>query len=128
VGGRERSTLFYILVVTKYMIDMPKNQLSKLQVGLAGEHLVVGQLFLRGYIATMTLKNYPGVDIFVLNPKTKKQTAVQVKTIRSGKLYYVPENVGQDEYPFVFVHLKYPRGAEIPASIDYYIISARARA
>lgn len=98
--------------------------MSKLQVGLAGEHLVAGQLFLRGYVATMTLKNYPGVDLFVLNPKTSKQTSVQVKSKRGGKLFYVPENVDEIETPFVFVYFRFERGADLPSNIEYYIMPA----
>jgi hypothetical protein len=43
---------------------------------------VAGQLCLRGYLASLTLKNYPKVDIFVQNPKNGKQTTLQVKTIK----------------------------------------------
>lgn len=104
---------------------MPRDQISKLQVGLAGEHLVAGQLHLRGYIATMTLKNYPGVDLFVLNPHTGEQTSVQVKSKKGGKMYYVPEKVEQMDTPFVFVYFRYARGANIPSNIEYYIMPAK---
>ena len=71
---------------------------------------------MRGYVASLTLKNYPGVDIFALNPRNNKQVAVQVKTInkpsappaRFGQApmgsYFLPEAIGDDpDRPFVFV-------------------------
>lgn len=58
---------------------MAKSHLDKTLTALAGEYLVAGQLCLRGYVASLTLKNYPGVDIFCLNPSNGRQVAVQVK-------------------------------------------------
>jgi hypothetical protein len=94
-------------------------QLSKILTALAGEFLVAGQLCLRGYVASLTLKNYPGVDIFALNPRTNKQVAIQVKATKVSRLhpgtsrpsatyppgtYFVPESVGEhSDQPFVFV-------------------------
>jgi hypothetical protein len=94
-------------------------QLSKTLTALAGEFLVAGQLCLRGYVASLTLKNYPGVDIFALNPRTNKQVAIQVKATKVPRLrpstprppstyprgtYFVPESVGEHpDQPFVFV-------------------------
>lgn len=85
---------------------MAKTQIDKTLTGLAGEFLVAGHLCLRGYVASLTLKNYPKVDIFCLNPNNGKQVAVQVKTLRSGKSYYVPENIDGSENPFVFVYIR----------------------
>jgi hypothetical protein len=96
---------------------MPKPQIEKLLTGLAGEFLVAGQLCLKGYVASLTLKNYPGVDIFCLNPKTGKQVAIQVKTKRGGRHYYVPENVDQFKSPFVIVYIN----SEI---VDFYVVPA----
>lgn len=103
---------------------MPSSQLSKIQIGLAGEHLVASELFLRGYVASMTLKNYPGIDLFVHNPETGDHIAIQVKTKRRGKLYYVPEKVDEMECPFVFVYFRYPRGATLPEDVEFYIAPA----
>lgn len=104
---------------------MPSSQLSKIQIGLAGEHLVASQLFLRGYVASMTLKNYPGIDIFVHNPETEEHITIQVKTKRQGKLYYVPENVDEMDSPFVFVYFKYKRGEPHPEDVEFYIVPAK---
>jgi hypothetical protein len=85
---------------------MAKSQLDKTLTALAGEYLVAGHLCLKGYMASLTLKNYPKVDIFCLNPKTGKQISIQVKTIRhTGNAYYLPEKVSDLDCPFVFVHI-----------------------
>ena len=104
---------------------MPKSQLQKLRIGLAGEHYVSGQLMLRGYIASMTLKNYPKVDLFVHNPRTNQQTAIQVKSIFGGKMYYVPEKIDEMNTPFVFVYFTKKRGEEIPEDVEYYIVPSK---
>ncbi len=94
-------------------------QIEKTLTALAGEFLVAGQLCIRKYLASLTLKNYPQVDIFCLNPKTGKQVSVQVETKRGGKRYYVPETVADSDPSFVFVYI----GAD--DKVDYYIIPAR---
>ena len=45
---------------------MPK--LSSNDVGVAGEYLVAAQLTLRGWLATVTLKNSPGIDVLAQFP------------------------------------------------------------
>jgi hypothetical protein len=54
-------------------------------VSLAGEYAVLSQLFLRGFIANVTLGNAKGVDILVFNPVTRKMIRIEVKTRNSGK-------------------------------------------
>ena len=71
---------------------------------------------MKGYLASLTLKNYPKVDIFCLNPKNNRQVAVQVKTIRGGQSYWIPETIDRDDNPFVFVHI---HEGEI---VDFYIL------
>lgn len=95
---------------------MAKTHLEKTLVALAGEFFVAGQLCLRGYVASLTLKNYPGVDIFCLNPANGKRAAIQVKTKRGGRQYYVPEDVGKIEQPFVFVYINGD------SQVAYYIV------
>jgi hypothetical protein len=84
---------------------MAKTHLEKTLTALAGEFLVAGHLYLKGFVASLTLKNYPGVDISGLNPDNGKQVAIQVKTIRGGRSYCVPEGVDKLDNPFVFVHI-----------------------
>mgnify|MGYP003879722177 FL=1 len=98
---------------------MAKPQMDKLLTGLAGEFLVAGHLCLRGYVASLTLKNYPGVDIFCLNPANGKQVAIQVKTLRGGKSYYVPEKVDEAENPFIFVYIR------PDDTVDFFVVPAK---
>lgn len=98
---------------------MAKAQIDKVLTGLAGEFLVAGYLSLKGYVASLTLKNYPGVDIFCLNPKNGKQVAVQVKTLRGGKSYYIPENVDESKNPFVFVHI------HAGDTVEFFVVPAK---
>ncbi|MDN5363983.1 MAG: hypothetical protein PWQ91_1044 [Eubacteriales bacterium] len=98
---------------------MAKPQLDKTLTALAGGFLVAGNLCLRGYVASLTLKNYPKVDIFCLNPKNGKQIAIQVKTKRGGKQYYVPENIDEFDQPYVFVYI-HPDD-----KVDFYIVPSQ---
>jgi len=82
---------------------MATKQIEKTLIALAGEFAVASRLCLKGYVASLTLKNYPKVDIFCLNPNTQQQVAVQVKAKRGGHHYYVPEDVELHQVPFVFV-------------------------
>jgi len=95
---------------------MAKPQLDKTLTALAGEFLVAGNLCLRGYVASLTLKNYPKVDIFCLNPKNGKQAAIQVKTKRGGREYYIPEDVGESNQPYVFVYI------HRDDKVDFYVV------
>lgn len=115
------------------MPPMPTTkQLGKLLTGLAGEFMVAGQLCMRGYFASLTLKNYPEVDIFVLNPRTDKQVAVQVKTaaVRRPKaaatrsqipqgVYFLPESCRESHAVYVFVTI------DPDLRVSYFIAPAR---
>lgn len=98
---------------------MPKPQIDKTLTALAGEFLVAGTLCLKGYVASLTLKNYPKVDIFCLNPKNDKQIAIQVKAHRGGNAYHVPEDLDDARVPFVFVYI-WP-----DETVDFYVLPAK---
>ena len=100
-----------------------KPQIDKLMTGLAGEYLVAAQMNLRGWVANLTLKNYPNVDIFGMNPKTDQFIAVQVKSswepsfnigVSHDKRDQLPDKV---KGPFVFVHI------ENVDTVSYYILT-----
>lgn len=98
---------------------MAKPQIDKILTGLAGEFFTAGHLCMKGYVASLTLKNYPKVDIFCLNPKNGKQVAVQVKTIQGGEHYYIPEKVDEFDQPFVFVYIMRDD------TVEYYIVPSK---
>jgi hypothetical protein len=96
--------------------------LSKTLVALSGEYFVAAYLSMNGIVASLTLKNYPGVDIFAYNPANGKHTAIQVKTTRVAKSsgYWIsdPVKIKSEETPFVFVHLS----KKLPP--EFYIVGA----
>jgi hypothetical protein len=53
---------------------------SRITTGIAGEFLVAGELSKRGWIATLTAKNTPHVDVLAAKPSGDLQARVQVKT------------------------------------------------
>ena len=109
------------MIWSKKGIDqhMAKTHLDKTLTALAGEFLVAGHLCLKGYVASLTLKNYPAVDVFCLNPTNGKQVAIQVKTIRSGKNYYIPESIDNLDTPFVFVRIG------LSETVEFYVAPAK---
>jgi hypothetical protein len=98
---------------------MAKPQIKKLLTGLAGEFFVAGELSKKGYVASLTLKNYPGVDIFCYNPENSRQISIQVKTIRGGSRYYISDTVDAYNIPFVFVYI------DSTESVKYYVVSSK---
>jgi hypothetical protein len=85
------------------------SSLSKNLIALSGEYFVAAYLCMNGVVASLTLKNYPGVDIFAFNPTNGKHGTIQVKTTRVAKSsgYWVsdPSKVKSEGTPFVFVHI-----------------------
>jgi hypothetical protein len=83
--------------------EMAKSQQEKVLLSLSGEFAVASFLCLKGCMASLTLKNYPGVDIFVFNPKNNLNVSIQVKTKMRGREYFLPENINNTDPVFVFV-------------------------
>ena len=100
-----------------------KPQLNKLMTGLAGEYLVAAKMNLRGLVASLSLKNYPGVDIFGMNPQTGQKIEIQVKTCWDPSFFVGVKHTeralmsNRVKGPFVFVHLDDVDNA------SYYILS-----
>ena len=97
-------------------------QKDKILTSLTGEFLIASKLCQMGYFASLTLKNYPETDIFVLG-KNGKQIAIQVKTQReqntANKLLHVPEHIENTKNPFIYVWIKKD------GNIDCYIIPSK---
>jgi hypothetical protein len=55
--------------------------------GTAGEYLVAGELSLRGWLATMTIKNAPAIDVLAMRNETSTIVAIQTKTASPGKAF-----------------------------------------
>ena len=103
---------------------MSEINLTKHLIGLTGEYFVAGMMSSKGWVASLTLKNYPSVDIFGMNPETGITVNIQVKTIKKGTNYPIglTHQTIQKAYekitcPFVFVHI------DKNDKISYFIIS-----
>jgi len=95
------------------------SHLDKTLTALAGEFSVAAQLCLRGFVASLTLKNYPEVDIFVFNPADQRHATIEVKTIKGGKDYFLPEHISPIAPTFVFVRF-------VDGSPEFYVVPAAA--
>lgn len=92
--------------------------------GVAGEYYVAGELSVRGYIASITLRNTKGVDILCSNDDATKSVGIQVKTNkRSGREWMLnqkAEGYYADNLFYVFVNLH--EGKRPP---DYFIVPSK---
>jgi hypothetical protein len=101
-----------------------RNKLESTLVGVAGEYLVAGELSLRGYIASITLRNSRGIDIIASNPDGTKSASIQVKTNSKGESKWIlnkkSETFFSDNHYYVLVSLK-----AIGERPKYYIVPSR---
>lgn len=78
-------------------------------VGVAGEYLVAGELTLRGYIASITLRNSRGIDIIASSADCSKSISIQVKTNSDGSKSWILNRKAEDYsskgHYYVFVAL-----------------------
>lgn len=78
-------------------------------VGVAGEYFVAAELSLRGYIATITLRNSRGIDIIASSADATKSVSIQVKTNKSGSASWILSKKSEDYHSvnhfYVFVSL-----------------------
>ena len=86
------------------------SHLESMLVGVAGEYLVAAELSLRGYLASVTLRNSRGIDIIACSADASKSVSIQVKTskgkARSWLLNKKSEDFFSDSHFYVFVLLK----------------------
>ena len=62
-------------------------ELSELEptlVGVSGEYFVAAELSIRGYLASVTLRNSRGIDIIASNSNASRSVSIQVKTSKKG--------------------------------------------
>ena len=67
-------------------------------VGVAGEYLVAGELSLRGYIASITLRNSRGIDIIASSADGSKSISIQVKTNSDGRKSWILNKKSEDYF------------------------------
>ena len=93
--------------------ERPNNQLT----GMAGEFLVVGQLFKREIQAAVTFGNAKGVDVMAFNPSTGCSFIIEVKTVRTPNSWIIKAARIHTTHVYVFVTLNAPGEQE-----DFYIV------
>ena len=99
-------------------------KISSILTGVAGEYFVAAELSLRGYVASITLRNTKGIDIVVSNEEGNKTVNIQVKTNRRKKPQWImnkkAENIKDKNMFYVLVLL-----FDDITSPEYYIVSSR---
>ncbi len=104
--------------------NQPKEKLTSVLAGVAGEYFVAAELTARGYIASITLRNTKGVDILCSNADASMSVAIQVKTnsksSRDWLLNEKSENYYADNLFYVFVNLN--NNQKTP---DYFIVPSK---
>ncbi len=96
---------------------MAKSHLERTLISLTGEYAVASQLCLRGYQASLTLKNFPKVDVLAYNPKNRRTIPIQVKT--STTAHFDPKNISMKN-TLVYVYIKPDK------SLEFYIIPVKS--
>lgn len=81
---------------------------DKQLTGMAGEFLVVGQLFKRRLQASLTIGNAKGVDVLAFNPATNRVFTVEVKTVRAPNSWIIKSARIHKDRMYVFVNLNAP--------------------
>lgn len=80
------------------------------QVGVAGEYLAAGELSLRGFVTSITLRNSRGIDIIASNKDGTKSVSIQVKTNSDGKNKWILTEKSEEFYSenhfYIFVAIK----------------------
>ena len=107
---------------------MKKEKLSNGITGIAGEYFVAAELSMRGFMASITLRNNESIDIHASKLEDNNNVfAIQVKStqhnIRKWILNKKVENVNSKNMFYVFVCLK---GLE--ERPDYFIVPSKTLA
>jgi hypothetical protein len=99
-------------------------ELTSVLSGVAGEYFVAAELTIRGYIASITLRNTKGVDVLCTNGDASKSVAIQVKTNRRSNRDWIlnqkVESYFADNFFYVFVNLNNNEG-----SPNYFIVPSK---
>jgi hypothetical protein len=101
-----------------------ENTLTSLLAGVAGEYLVAAELSLRGYIASITLRNTRGVDILCSSSDATRSVGIQVKTNRGSRREWImnekADTFHADNLFYVFVNLN-----DLQKPPEYFIVPSK---
>jgi hypothetical protein len=84
---------------------------------MAGEFLVVGQLFKREIQASVTFGNAKAIDVLAYNPRNDKTFAISVKTLRKRNCFPFQPSLVTEAHTYIFVILNQPDERE-----SYFIV------
>ena len=97
------------------------SQLESTLVGVTGEYYVAAELSVRGYIASVTLRNSRGIDVIASSSDASRSISIQVKTSKGGTPRWVltkkAESFFSDNHYYVFVVLH-----AVGLRPDFYIV------
>lgn len=97
------------------------NSLERTLVGVAGEYFVAAELSLRGFIASVTLRNTRGVDIIASRSDASSSVSLQIKSNSDGSAAWMlskkSEGFWSKQHFYVFVALK-----NVGARPDYFVV------
>jgi hypothetical protein len=100
------------------------SRLESTQVGVAGEYFVAAELSIRGFLATITLRNSRGIDIIASNPDASRSVSIQVKTSNGGSPKWIlnrkAESYFGENHYYVFVVL-----SDIGQRPDFYVVPSK---
>jgi len=99
-------------------------KLESTQVGVVGEYFVAAELSLRGYIASITLRNTRGIDIIASTKNGEKSVNIQVKTNNIDSTNWVltqnSETFFSNNHFYVFVSM-----GGLTKTPEYYIVPSK---
>ncbi|MDR0967736.1 MAG: hypothetical protein LBL75_02805 [Rickettsiales bacterium] len=95
---------------------------ESINIGIAGEHLVIAKLSELGFVVSNTEKNTEAIDVLACYPETMKTFAIQVKTTSNQKDWLLGkknENLIHKNFFYVFVKITktIPEFYVVPSSI-----------
>jgi hypothetical protein len=97
------------------------SKLERTLVGVAGEYFVAAELSMRGYLASITLRNSRGIDIVACNGDASRSVSIQVKTSTGANpkwmLNQKAETYESANHFYVLVRLR-----SVSTRPDYYIV------
>jgi hypothetical protein len=93
-------------------------------VGVAGEYFVAAELSLRGYLASITLRNSRGIDIIASSSDGTRSVSIQVKTSSGNLPKWIltqkAESFRADNHFYAFVLLR-----QVGVRPDFHIVPSQ---
>lgn len=101
-----------------------KSGLESTLVGVAGEYFVAAELSIRGYLASVTLRNSRGIDIIASSADATRSVSIQVKTSSGNSPKWMlakkSESFCADNHFYVLVLLR-----DVGSRPDFYIVPSQ---